>query len=84
MPGLDEALTALIPPTLLLNNLFQLTPTTWRANLTDGELCWEFGEAASPSAAILAAVAKLQKPAVKTRTSSSSTPLRAEDILDEL
>lgn len=40
---------------LRINNLFEIADG-WRANLTDGRLFYEFGEGASPSAALQAAL----------------------------
>lgn len=48
---------------LRVNNLFHLSNTReqprWRANLTDDEQGWEFGEAEAPAEALQAAIHKL-------------------------
>ena len=49
---------------LKLLNLCQLPSGIWRANLTDYQQCWKFGEAASAEEALLAAIRALELPSV--------------------
>lgn len=51
---------------LLVNNCFQLSSSRWRANVTDGNKCWEFGDGVSPAAALEAALAKVPVHALST------------------
>jgi len=56
---LEELISQVHSRQLRLNNLFQLDERRWRANVTDGQRFWEFGEGDGPKAALQAALFKV-------------------------
>lgn len=54
----DELIAEVAAKGLRLNNLFQLHTGGWRANITDGERMWEFGNGSTPVEALQAALHK--------------------------
>jgi hypothetical protein len=57
-----KAVRACVARGVRFNNLFQLDSGAWRCNLrsTGAVECYEFGDGASPSAAILAALSRVK------------------------
>ncbi len=55
MATIEEAIETVHAAGFTINNLFELE-TGWRANITDGELYFEFGNGDSPAAALLDAL----------------------------
>lgn len=66
---IEAALAAIAAKGYALHNLFQLEDRSWRANIRDvSDHYYEFGDGATPTAALMAALeaspdARVQKPA---------------------
>src|SRR5215475_13528561 len=57
-----------------LNNLCELEPNWWRANLNKGATLWEFGEGSTPSAALVEAIKAARASTGTPAIQGSNTP----------
>lgn len=66
---------------LWVNNLFRLgpPPAPWQANLTDGELVWEFARGLTPEGALQAALAAAGRGGIPVRKQALAWGLAPAD-----